>query len=264
MAYLLVFYDHLCLWEEGSAVPVLHVGWVDKLVASLVRFSPAVRTQLHIEVTRSTNDESSGSVAVTAKKSRCRPSTTATTAFRSTQSLNKMDDSKVEMDEVKHEAAQQPLRVILPPPIASSAGLQSSSTTGSSVLSVFPSGGEISSILPEVVGARPAPESIIPSSLKDNEDEEGDDNPLDVKRLMSEYAAGNTKKVIAMLAKASQFGILNPKFLMGAKNESLFTSSDDSKQFFGSNESVNSQVPLGPFSNYFTIVRFCSFNLNLI
>ncbi|VUZ44689.1 unnamed protein product [Hymenolepis diminuta] len=241
MAYLLVFYDHLCLWEEGSAVPVLHVGWVDKLVTSLVRFSPAVRTQLHIEVTRSTNDESSESVAVTAKKSRCRPSTTATTAFRSAQSLNKMDDSKVEMDEVKNEAAQQPLSVILPPPIASSAGLQSSSTTGSSVPPVFPSGGEISSIPPEVVGAPPAPESIVPSSLNDNGDEEGDDNPPDVNRIMAEYAAGNTKKMIAMLAKASQFGILNLKFLLGAKNESLYTSSDDSEQFFGSNESVDSQ-----------------------
>nr|CDS32395.2 dnaJ subfamily B [Hymenolepis microstoma] len=242
MAYLLVFFDHLCLWEEGSAVPVLHVGWVDKLVASLVRFPPSVRTQLHIEVTRSTNDESSGSAAVTAKKSRCRPSTTATTALLSAQPVNKVDDSKVEMDEVKNEAAHQPLIVILPPPIPSSAGLQSSSTTGSSVLSVFPSGGEISSTLPEVDGARSVPESIISSSFINNEvEEDEDDNPLDVNRLMSEYAAGNTKKVIARLAKASQFRILNPRFLMGVKNESPFTSSDDLNDFFDATESVVSQ-----------------------
>ncbi|VDO04113.1 unnamed protein product [Rodentolepis nana] len=246
MAYLLVFFDHLCLWEEGSTVPVLHVGWVDKLVTSLVRFPPAVRTQLHIEVTRSTNDESSGSVAVAAKKSRCRPSTTATTALLSAQPVNKLDDSKGEMDGVKNESAQQPLIVILPPPIPSSAGLQSSSTTGSSVLSVFPSGGEISSTLPEVDGARSASESVISSSLinneVDDEKDEEDDNPLDVNRLMLECAAGNTKKVIARLAKASQFRILNPRFLMGVKNEPPFTSSDDLNDFFrATTESAISQ-----------------------
>lgn len=52
LAYLLAFFDHLCLWEEGSLVPVLHVGWVDELMRSLTRFSPIARRLLQLEPTR--------------------------------------------------------------------------------------------------------------------------------------------------------------------------------------------------------------------
>ncbi|VEL27661.1 unnamed protein product, partial [Protopolystoma xenopodis] len=48
LAYLLAFYDHLCLWEEGSLVPVLHVGWVDKLMVNLMRFKPRARRLLQL------------------------------------------------------------------------------------------------------------------------------------------------------------------------------------------------------------------------
>ncbi|CAH8588054.1 unnamed protein product [Dicrocoelium dendriticum] len=50
LAYLLAFYDHLCLWEEGSPVPVLHVGWVDKLMINLTRFSQRARRLLCLSV----------------------------------------------------------------------------------------------------------------------------------------------------------------------------------------------------------------------
>ncbi|VDP78167.1 unnamed protein product [Echinostoma caproni] len=48
LAYLLAFYDNLCLWEEGSPVPVLHVGWVDKLMVNLTRFSQRARRLLRL------------------------------------------------------------------------------------------------------------------------------------------------------------------------------------------------------------------------
>ncbi|CAL8093926.1 unnamed protein product [Calicophoron daubneyi] len=50
LAHLLSFYDNLCLWEEGSPVPVLHVGWVDKLMVSLARFSQRARRHLCLSV----------------------------------------------------------------------------------------------------------------------------------------------------------------------------------------------------------------------
>ncbi|KAM7542568.1 hypothetical protein Aperf_G00000017673 [Anoplocephala perfoliata] len=244
MAYLIAFYDHLCLWEEGSAVPVLHVGWVDKLVASLVRFPPSVRTQLHIKATRANDDKkTTGSVALATQKSRCRPSATVNaTSLRSGRAEDVTDDSKTVMD-VK--TTQQPLRVILPPPIASSGGLQSSSTTGSSILSMFPSGGEISSsTIPETMSrlvsrsVADSDSSRLPSGLID----EDEDNPLDVNRLLLEHAAGAIDKVIARLTRASQYRLLNPRFLMGAKDESPFASGDDLREFFISTESDNSRI----------------------
>ncbi|TPP61614.1 Menin [Fasciola gigantica] len=57
LAHLLAFYDHLCLWEEGSPVPVLHVGWVDKLMVSLTRFSQRARRLLRLSVNSSRFDE---------------------------------------------------------------------------------------------------------------------------------------------------------------------------------------------------------------
>nr|VZI47565.1 unnamed protein product [Spirometra erinaceieuropaei] len=63
LAYLLSFYDHLCLWEENSVVPVLHVGWVDKLMVSLTRFSAFARRNLTLEGTRSLPEKSSSSLA---------------------------------------------------------------------------------------------------------------------------------------------------------------------------------------------------------
>uniref|UniRef100_A0A0X3PM36 Menin n=1 Tax=Schistocephalus solidus TaxID=70667 RepID=A0A0X3PM36_SCHSO len=63
LAYLLAFYDHLCLWEENSVVPVLHVGWVDKLMVSLTRFSAFARRNLTLEGTRSLPEKSSSSLA---------------------------------------------------------------------------------------------------------------------------------------------------------------------------------------------------------
>ncbi|CAH8597562.1 unnamed protein product [Schistosoma turkestanicum] len=50
LSYLLSFYDHLCLWEEGSPVPVLHVGWVDKLMVNLSRFTQRARRHLSLSV----------------------------------------------------------------------------------------------------------------------------------------------------------------------------------------------------------------------
>ena len=42
-AYLLQFYDGICLWEEGSHIPVLHADWAKKLVQSISKISPSCR-----------------------------------------------------------------------------------------------------------------------------------------------------------------------------------------------------------------------------
>lgn len=45
-ALLLKFYDGICEWEQGSATPVLHVGWAKHLVSSFGRFDPKVRAMV--------------------------------------------------------------------------------------------------------------------------------------------------------------------------------------------------------------------------
>ncbi|XP_041352389.1 menin-like isoform X2 [Gigantopelta aegis] len=49
-ADILRFYDGICEWEEGSSTPVLHVGWAVKLVFSLSKFDPRVRSFLDVHV----------------------------------------------------------------------------------------------------------------------------------------------------------------------------------------------------------------------
>jgi len=45
-AFLLQFYDGLCLWEEGSSTPVLHITWATHALYSLNRFDVHARTNL--------------------------------------------------------------------------------------------------------------------------------------------------------------------------------------------------------------------------
>jgi len=40
---ILRFYDGLCCWEEGSATPVLHIGWAKHMVATCAKFDARVR-----------------------------------------------------------------------------------------------------------------------------------------------------------------------------------------------------------------------------
>nr|CAD7455747.1 unnamed protein product [Timema tahoe] len=48
-AHLLRFYDGICQWEEGSATPVLHIGWAKPLVNTISKFDAEVRAQVIIE-----------------------------------------------------------------------------------------------------------------------------------------------------------------------------------------------------------------------
>ena len=41
--HLLRFYDGLCHWEQGSATPVLHIGWAKQMVGCVAKFDPDVR-----------------------------------------------------------------------------------------------------------------------------------------------------------------------------------------------------------------------------
>lgn len=47
-ACLLRFYDGICQWEEGSATPVLHIGWAKPLVNTISKFDADVRAQVNI------------------------------------------------------------------------------------------------------------------------------------------------------------------------------------------------------------------------
>ncbi|XP_065158193.1 menin [Atheta coriaria] len=47
-ANLLRFYDGICQWEEGSATPVLHIGWAKPLVNTISKFDAGVRAQVNI------------------------------------------------------------------------------------------------------------------------------------------------------------------------------------------------------------------------
>ncbi|XP_014250261.1 menin [Cimex lectularius] len=59
-ADLLRFYDGICQWEEGSATPVLHIGWAKPLVNTISKFDAEIRGQVNItnaaEVFNNNND----------------------------------------------------------------------------------------------------------------------------------------------------------------------------------------------------------------
>jgi menin len=54
-ASLLRFYDGICRWEEGSATPVLHIGWAKPLVNTISKFDAAVRAR--VDITLATEPE---------------------------------------------------------------------------------------------------------------------------------------------------------------------------------------------------------------
>ncbi|XP_074663187.1 menin-like [Tubulanus polymorphus] len=56
-AFLLKFYDGICLWEEGSSTPVLHIGWAQHFVFSLSKFEASVRQNVKIEAEGVEEDE---------------------------------------------------------------------------------------------------------------------------------------------------------------------------------------------------------------
>lgn len=55
-ANLLRFYDGICQWEEGSATPVLHIGWAKPLVNTISKFDADVRAQVDIVCGRPEDD----------------------------------------------------------------------------------------------------------------------------------------------------------------------------------------------------------------
>jgi len=48
--HLLQFYDGLCSWEEDSATPVLHTGWVKPIVKSFMSFDYNVRNKISLSL----------------------------------------------------------------------------------------------------------------------------------------------------------------------------------------------------------------------
>ena len=61
--FLLHFYDGICGWEEGSATPVLHVGWAKHLCNSLAKFEAAAREMVQVQAQGESEEEQSDSQA---------------------------------------------------------------------------------------------------------------------------------------------------------------------------------------------------------
>ncbi|KAH9380567.1 hypothetical protein HPB48_017323 [Haemaphysalis longicornis] len=56
-AHLLRFYDGLCAWEEGSATPVLHIGWARPLVGTIAKFPATVRAAASVHASTGEEEE---------------------------------------------------------------------------------------------------------------------------------------------------------------------------------------------------------------
>uniref|UniRef100_A0A5K3F5H8 Menin n=1 Tax=Mesocestoides corti TaxID=53468 RepID=A0A5K3F5H8_MESCO len=259
LAYLLAFYDHLCLWEEDSVVPVLHVGWVDKLMASLTRFSAAARSQLHVEATRGKEDEDTPATAAPTTPSLLDNHhrhhhpvgavVTRSSAIRGTAPSPL--PVAVEEEEQLHD--KRALRVILPPASASMS-FQSPSTTSSSAPSMFtpvPSGGrelcqtlshsrtildppddskQGSLIAAQQPPGAPPPPSCPTKPVLHSDEEILKDDFLD-SYVFSVDASFSKDELISRLARASQFRLLNPAFLMGDLSASPFVSPEELDAF---------------------------------
>ena len=42
-ANILRFYDGICSWEEGSATPIMHIGWAKPMVSTCSKFDVQIR-----------------------------------------------------------------------------------------------------------------------------------------------------------------------------------------------------------------------------
>lgn len=51
------FYDGICIWEQGSLTPILHIGWVKPLVTTISRFDSEIRSQVIIHCADENGDE---------------------------------------------------------------------------------------------------------------------------------------------------------------------------------------------------------------
>ncbi|TGZ74024.1 hypothetical protein CRM22_001175 [Opisthorchis felineus] len=128
LAYLLAFYDHLCLWEEGSPVPVLHVGWVDKLMVNLARFSRRARRLLvlSVEDSRQAKNEDLPHSPMSKRSddtSVCSPSLTSKRSSRRTRNTypgeganNPISSAVVSVPSPSFSVTSQALTVLTPSP----------------------------------------------------------------------------------------------------------------------------------------------------
>lgn len=59
-SYILRFYDGICMWEEGSLTPVLHIGWAKQMFSTCTKFEAEVRAKLHIPESDDERTETDG------------------------------------------------------------------------------------------------------------------------------------------------------------------------------------------------------------
>ena len=45
-ANVLRFYDGICCWEEGSATPIMHIGWAKPMVSTCAKFEAKIRQKV--------------------------------------------------------------------------------------------------------------------------------------------------------------------------------------------------------------------------
>lgn len=48
LALILKFYDNICVWEEGSSTPVLHIKWARNFIATVLKFSSIIRSKIKL------------------------------------------------------------------------------------------------------------------------------------------------------------------------------------------------------------------------
>jgi len=55
-ANILRFYDGICCWEEGSATPIMHIGWAKPMVSTCAKFEAKIRQKVEFISASGGND----------------------------------------------------------------------------------------------------------------------------------------------------------------------------------------------------------------
>ena len=97
---LLRFYDGICSWEQDSATPVLHVGWVKPMVKTFLSFDFSVRNKISIysETEMEGNSNSVLSFGDQCQQYQCVPDT-INNNYKLSPGDDSCDDSNLDCDD---------------------------------------------------------------------------------------------------------------------------------------------------------------------
>ncbi|XP_077530387.1 menin 1 isoform X1 [Haemaphysalis longicornis] len=98
-AHLLRFYDGLCAWEEGSATPVLHIGWARPLVGTIAKFPATVRAAASVHASTGEEEEE----AAESKNHKDAPPSVSKEDSKKSSEASSQDSTMVDGKEPKEE-----------------------------------------------------------------------------------------------------------------------------------------------------------------